>query len=165
MALPVDLLVSFLDGNGNSSRTIVHLASTVTLAEAVATGQAIAPVLDALSEAKVTGVDIVYHADLSALTLKADPVADSDNEDGALFIFTDADGRIYRTRVPAIDHTYVLPNSKDLDTTASQVTDWTGGITGGFGGGPDPVTKAGTDITTIKSQKQSFSKNLKGRRR
>jgi len=165
MALPVDLRVLYIDGNGNNSAQIIHLPDDVTLATAVATAQSVAPVLDVLSLDKITGVDIVFHADLSALTLKDAAATDADNEDGAMFIFTDVDGRVYRTRIPAIDHTYVLPSSKDIDITASDVTDFTGGITGGFGGGPEPVSKADVDIVALVSAKQSFTKNRKGRRR
>jgi hypothetical protein len=165
MAMPVDLRVLLLDGNGNPSSMIIHLDDGVTLADATASGQAAAPVIDALTLDKITGVDIVYHVDLSALTLKADAGTDSDNEDGAMFVFSDADGRLYRSRIPAFDHTFVSPSSKDVDTTATEVTDYTGGIIGGFGGGPEPVSKANVDITTLRSAKQSFAKNRKGRRK
>lgn len=165
MPLPVDLRILYVDGQGNNSAQIVHLADDVTLATAVATAQAIAPVLDTLSLDLITGVDVVFHADLSALTLKDAAATDADNEDGAMFVFKDADGRPYRTRIPAIDHTYVLPSSRDIDTANADVTDFTGGITGGFGGGPEPVSKADVDITSFVSAKQSFTKNRKGRRR
>jgi len=165
MAMPVDLRVLYVDGNGNNSSQVVHLADDVTLATAVATAQSIAPVLDKLSLDKITGVDVVFHADLSALTLKDAAGTDADNEDGAMFIFVDADGRPYRTRIPAIDHTYVVASSRDIDMASTDVTDFTAGITGGFGGGPEPVSKADVDITTWISAKQSFTKNRKGRRR
>jgi len=165
VALPVDLRVLLIDGQGNPSSMIIHLEDTVTLANAVATAQSAAPVIDALTQDKITGVDIVFHADLSALTLKADAATDADNEDGAMFVFSDVDGRLYRSRIPAIDHTFVVASSKDIDMTATEVTDFTGGITGGFGGGPEPVSKANVDITSLRSAKQSFTKNRKGRRK
>jgi len=165
MALPVDLRILYIDGNGNNSSQIIHLPDDVTLATAIATAQSVAPVLDVLTLDKITGVDIVFHADLSALTLKDAAGTDADNEDGAMFTFTDVDGRVYRTRIPAIDHTYVLPSSKDIDMSSSDVTDFTSGITGGFGGGPEPVSKADVDIVALTSAKQSFTKNRKGRRR
>lgn len=165
MALPVDIRVLLADGENNPSSMIIHYTNTLTLTDAIAAGQAIAPVVDALTLDKITGVDVVYHVDLSGVTLKASASTDANNEDGAMFVFSDVDGRLYRTRIPAIDHTFVNPSSKDLDQTASQVTDFQSGITGGFGGGPDPVSKANVDITTWKSSKQSYSKNRKGRRR
>jgi len=165
MALPIDLRVLLIDGQGNPSSMIIHLADTTTLANAVATAQALAPVIDALTMDKITGVDIVFHADLSSLTLKADAATDADNEDGAMFVFSDVDGRLYRSRIPAIDHTFVVASSKDIDVSATEVTDFTGGIVSGFGGGPDPVSKANIDITSLRSAKQSFTKNRKGRRK
>src|SRR5262245_37822809 len=126
MALPVDLRLLLIDGNGNNSSMIIHLPSGTTLADAIATGQSVAPVVDVLTEDKITGVDAVFHVDLSALTLKSAAGSDADNEDGAMFIFSDEDGRVFRSRIPAIDHTFVLPSSKDIDLTSTEVTDYTG---------------------------------------
>lgn len=163
MALPYDVQFEVIDGNGNTVKTLVHIPNNTTPANAALFAAGMATQIDGLSLGRVEKASLVIPLDISTSTRKAAPEAQSDNESGALFVFRDADTRIFRMRIPAFDTDFVSPNSKDVDMTL--VTGFTGVIVDGGGGSVNPVSKANVDITAVSSGKQNFRKNLKGRRK
>ncbi len=161
MALPYDVEVSFLDGNGNTARMRYHVSNADDIADIATDAIALVTALDANSDARVTDAHIKIPIDISGSTRKANPTADSDNEKGGVLVFADADGLIYRMRVPAVKDTSITDNSKALDQTAfANVISYFTGITGTA----HTTTKAGTVLTGLRSARQNFKKNYKGRR-
>ncbi len=167
MPLPIDIRVSLLDGNGNTSKQVAHIAAATTLANAFLYAQDLAEILDALSDAKVIGAEVLAPVDLSGQDIKTDPTVQSDIESGAKFVFRDAYGLLYTSRIPAIVASCLVPNSKLVDLQNAGVQAYVNGIIGVLGGDPgvNSLTKASTDIETLFSARQSFRRNLKGRRR
>lgn len=164
MALPYDVVVAIQDGNGAVAHTKVHLPETLAIADVQIFNEDLCTVIDAIIDGKVIGADLVVPLDLSGSTIKTDPGAQSDNEKGAMFTFRDADGRTFRMRLPAFSDTFVLANSKDVDQAASEVVAFMTDITTGVLTNA-PVSRAGVDITSVATAKQSFTKNRKGRRK
>ena len=79
----------FGDGNGNTSKQVAHIAAATTLANAFLYAQDLAEILDALSDAKVIGAEVLAPVDLSGQDIKTDPTVQSDIESGAKFVFRD----------------------------------------------------------------------------
>ncbi len=95
--------------------------------------------------------------------LKSDPDADSDIEEGALFVYEDADGRFYKQRVPTFLETLILTGTRQVDNSNAAVQALTDAIITGLDT-VAPQTMAATDITALRSDKEQFVKNRKGRR-
>jgi hypothetical protein len=161
MALPVKLQYTIRDGKGLVSRTLIHLPSATTLANATTYAQAFASAMDDVISGKVESIDICVGVALPG-GLKSDPDADSDIEEGAKFIYEDAVGRIYSQRLPTFLESLILPGTRQVDNTSVDVQAVTDLIVTG-NGTQGAVTLADTDITAMISDKEQFVKNRKGR--
>lgn len=162
MALPVKLQYTIRDGKGLTSRTLVHLPSATTLANATTYAQAFASAMDDVIGGKIESIDICIGISLPG-GLKADPVATSDIEEGAVFVYEDADGRVYRQRLPTFLETLIETGTRQVDNSSVDVQAVTDLIVTG-NGTQGAVTLADTDITALVGDKEQFVKNRKGRR-
>jgi hypothetical protein len=168
MTLPFDMRFSLQDGNGNVSFMRIHTADTWTLAQMALAMPLWATVIDAMTDAKVVGAELLVPANLAAATIKDDPEPQSDNEKGAMFVFKDALGLIYRARLPAIIDACLVPNSKLVDLTNAGIEILVDGFITGLKINDDYVggrTKANGALTSLYSARQSFRRNLKGKRK
>jgi hypothetical protein len=161
MALPVKLQYTIRDGKGLTSRTLVHLPSATSLANATTYAQAFASALDDVIGGKIESVDICVGVALPG-GLKADPNADSDIEEGAVFVYEDSVGRVFRQRLPTFLETLILTGTRQVDNSNVDVQAVTDLIVTG-NGTQGATTLADTDITALVSDKESFVKNRKGR--
>lgn len=162
MPLPIKLQYSIRDAKGISSRTLVHIPSATTIANATTFAQAFGEVIDALIKGLITSVDLCIGLDISAWDLKAAPDASSDVEEGAAFTYTDALGLLFRQRLPTFDETFVLAGTRQVDLANAGVQAYTDLITAG-NGTVSPTAQAGSDLTDLVTAKEQFVKNRKGR--
>lgn len=164
MPLPIKIQYSVLDDKGLIARTLVHVPSGTSLANAGVFAGDLAGAIDALIHGQIVSVDICIPFDFSGLGLKTAPDANSDVEEGALFGFVDALGLTYRQRLPTFSEAFILANSRNVDLANAAVQAYTDGIITGFST-VAPTTQSGSDLTALRDAKEQFVKNRKGRRR
>lgn len=162
MALPIKVQYTIRDGKGLTSRTLVHLPSATTLANATTYAGAFASAMDDVIGGKIESIDICIGIALPG-GLKADPGADSDVEEGAVFVYEDAVGRIFRQRLPTFLESLIEAGTRQVDNSDVNVQAVTDLIVTG-NGTQGATTLADTDITALVGDKESFTKNHKGRR-
>lgn len=162
MPLPLKLQYSIRDAKGITSRTLVHIPTATTVANATTFAQAFAEVIDALIKGQVTSVDLCIGLDISGYDIKDTPDAASDVEEGAVFTYQDALGLLFRQRLPTFDETFVLAGTRQVDTANAGVQAYTDLITDG-NGTVAPTAQAGSDLTALITAKEQFVKNRKGR--
>lgn len=162
MALPLKLQYSVKDAKGIVSRTLVHIPTATTLANATTYAGNIAAVIDAIILGQIVSVDICIGLDISGLGLKTSPDAASDVEEGALFVYKDALGLRYSQRLPTFDETFILPGTRQVDLANAGVQAYTDDIVTG-NGTVQATTQSGSDLTALSNAKEQFVKNRKGR--
>lgn len=162
MPLPLKVQYSIRDAKGITSRTLVHIPSATSIANATAFAQDFGEVIDALILGKLMSVDICIGLDISGWDLKADPDAASDAEEGAAFSYTDALGLLFRQRLPTFSEAFILANTRQVDLANAGVQAYTDMVTAG-NGTVSPTAQAGGDLTALVTAKEQFVKNRKGR--
>ena len=140
----------------------MHIPSATSLANATTYAQAFASALDDVIGGKIESVDICIGIALPG-GLKADPAANTDIEEGAVFVYEDADGRVFRQRLPTFLESLILTGTRQVDNDSVDVQAVTDLIVTG-NGTVGAVTLADTDITALVGDKEQFVKNRKGRR-
>lgn len=161
MALPIKIQYTIRDAKGFLSRTLVHIPSATTLTNGVTFAQDLGAVVDAVIGGKLESIDLCIGVALPG-GIKTDPDADTDIEEGALFVYEDADGRVFRQRLPTFLESLILTGTRQVDNSNAGVQAYTDTIVSG-NGTVAPVTLAATDITALVSDKEQFVKNRKGR--
>lgn len=161
MTLPIKIQYSMRDAKGLVSRTLVHIPSATTLANATTYAQDLGEVIDAVIGGSIESIDICIGIALPG-GIKATPDTDTDVEEGAVFVYKDADGRTFRQRLPTFLESLVEAGTRQVDNANAAVQAYTDIIVDG-NGTVAPVTLAATDITELVSDKEQFVKNRKGR--
>lgn len=161
MALPIKVQYSIRDAKGITSRTLVHLPSATTLANASAFASAFGALIDAVTSGQLSSIDVCVGVALPG-GIKTTPDDESDVEEGGVFVYRDADGRTFRQRIPTLLEALVEAGTRQIDNANAAVQAITDTIVDGDGT-TQPVTLAGTDITALVSDKEQFVKNRKGR--
>ena len=162
MALPIKLQYTIRDEKGFISRTLVHIPSATTLANATAYAQDVAEVIDAVIGGKLESIDVCIGVSLPG-GIKITPDANTDIEEGALFVYEDADGRIFRQRLPTFLESLIETGTRQVDNSNAGVQAYTDMIVTG-NGTVQASTLAATDLVSLVSDKEQFVKNRKGRR-
>lgn len=160
--MPAKIVATVLDEKGKTSTVFSNIPTTFTAAQALEAATDFVSLIDALIKGQVTSVGLCYEVTLPA-GIKATPDADSDVEEGALFIWGTELGHTTKMRLPTFDETYIVAGSKQVDLAAAAVAAFTGVITAGT-----PVVGAATvpftdtrdeDITTLRSAREMFVKD------
>lgn len=162
MAIPLKLQYTIRDAKGLSSRTLVHLPSATSVANATTYAGALAAVIDAVIGGSLESIDLCIGIALPG-GIKSTPGADTDIEEGAVFVYKDVDGRIFRQRLPTFLESLIETGTRQVDNANAGVQAYTDMVVVG-NGTVAPVTLADTQITALFSDKEQFVKNRKGRR-
>lgn len=142
MALATAITLTVRDGKGHVSNPSVHVLSTTILDDLIEYGQEFATLVDAV----ITGEIIAISATIRiALPGALDAVAaNSDVEEGAMFIMDAAGGVKSRLRVPTFDEAMMVSGSQLVDLTDADVIALVGILEDGF------TTTTPTDVDTVE---------------
>ena len=162
MALPIKIQYTIRDEEGLVARTLVHLPTATTLSAATTFAASFGGLIDAVTGGVLESIDVCIGVSLPG-GIKTTPDSGSDIEEGAQFVYEDADGRIFRQRLPTFLESLIVAGTRQVDNSNAAVQGVTDAIVTGLAG-TAPVTLAGTDITAMVSDKEQFVKNRKGRR-
>ncbi len=164
MPRPIDVRFTIRDGEGKSSGYTVHVPAETVLADILTFAQTIAPLLDALTDGRVEGAQALIPIDLSEVARKLAPLAQSNNELGGLIVFDDTLGNIVKGDIPALVVDAVEAGSKILKGDYAPLLAWTNALILGAAG-VRAVSLGGNFLADVKSARQNFKSNFKGRAR
>lgn len=137
MAIPTMLSFSVEDSDGDSNTVPLFVQSGLTLAQYTSFAQAVAPILDAVTGAKMTGINVTMGIALPA-GLKAAAVDGIENQKGGLFTFNTPARYKHSIRVPAFLAS--LFSGKNVDLEGAGVPALVNMFTGGLDVGGTQVT-------------------------
>lgn len=121
-----------------------------------------AALIDALLKGKVISAGVGIAIDLTGVTIKSTPTADSDVEEGARFIFNAAAGSSPKFRLASFDEDFILSGTQTVDLEDADVDALVDFIVSGHtlsGVTVTPSDERGSDITSIASARESFEKS------
>ncbi|MBN1285875.1 MAG: hypothetical protein JXB47_10795 [Anaerolineae bacterium] len=154
MADAREITFSLQDSQGKKSTASVNVPSATTEADTITFAQALAPLVDAITGSKITKMSLSTPITLPG-GLKAAPVANSNNNAGALFQFITSGNHYTRTRVPGFPSDKFVTGSQDVDLEDTDVVAFTGAMISGSGG-VSPCDARDEDITAITFARELF---------
>jgi len=144
------------DGSGTASRLTVHFNDNLPIADLTEAAQALATLIDAVTEGAVTNIGAVLQVALPGGLASAD--ANSAVERGARFIFTTAGVPRASFRIPTFADTKVTPNSDVVNTADSDVVALTNALISGIATSGITATMQnylGDDVTALSSARKA----------
>lgn len=152
------ILVTIKDAKNKDSTMEVNLPSTVTLANVSIFAIALAALIEPLIKGQITRVAIALNLPAALTGLRTAPLAGSDVEEGAKFVFNTTGGFITSTRIPTFDESKIASDSRLVDTSDTDVGAFIVTMTDGLvaAGGAEPVDKRGADVETLESALEAF---------
>jgi hypothetical protein len=160
--LPFTITYSIKDAKNAVSTTKVNVPRSVGLTNVTIFATEMAKLINNLTRGAITRIGAATFVPLPAI-LRQQPLPNSDVEQGARFRFRTEDGFYTALRLPTFDKNYILPGSKDVDTTDAAVvafvTVMTTGInlaTAGGTGTASPSDKRDNDVVALASAKKQF---------
>jgi hypothetical protein len=124
MARSIALTFTVEDAKDETSVAELYVPSTTPIAELVPFMQAFLPLVDDVITGQIVGANVVLPVALGGLGLKGAPLAGSDVEQGAKFIFDTAlAGVSKRIRIATFDEQYVDSASRVIPQGQNQVVD------------------------------------------
>lgn len=156
------------DQKNAKSTLTVWIAGDTPLPVAKDFADFLAPRIDTLILGQITGISInVGHAVPDGL--KSAPEATSDVEEGGRFNFISDEGWRYAVRLPTFDESYIVPNTRLVDTADTDVAAFVDVITSGAEVGEpgstvlvEPTEYRGVDtIDQLVSAFESFQRSRK----
>lgn len=126
-----------------------------------AVADATLPIVDDLITGKIVGAGWTFTPTIVS-GLRAEADENSDVEEGALFIFQSVYPYKTRVRIPTFNETFMLPASKQVDLTATEVIAFTDLMVDGLIislVGFDPSDSRAVAITSLVSAVDAFQKD------
>jgi hypothetical protein len=154
--MAIEINIGLIDDEGKPSSTGCWLPDATTLAAAQTFAAAFAQLIDNMTEGKLTGINMIYHVALPG-GLKANPIANSDVEQGAIFVYADAQNFKTSLRVAAVSKAKIVANSDAVDLADADVIALNLAMTAGIAG-TQPSTNRGDDLTALLSAKESYKR-------
>lgn len=150
-----------LDDSENDTKNAtfpLYLPDGLTLAQYQAVADAFIPLIEAVTDAGIVGIDMTVALSTAAVT-QGSPVAGSYNERGGLISFDTTGTRRESVRIPAIKTTIMSGDSFDLAQTDidALVTALTDGVSDGVGT-TSPLTPYGYEWVEAKKAVKSGRK-------
>lgn len=155
--MAVSVLFTIRDAKDARSLVEFYLPDATTIADAQTWITAAAPLLNALITGAIERVGVCLSAALPG-GLRASPLANSDVEEGAKFIFNSTGGYQTSVRIPTFDETHMVAGSTQVDTTAGPVASFVAGMTAGLSL-IEPTDYRGADIVSLRSARESFQRS------
>lgn len=148
--------ISLTDSDGDTNSAPFYLDTTYTLAEYEGFGQQIAALVDSTSDSKIDAINLTLSIALPG-GLKANAVANSENQKGANLAFNTATRYKHTLRIPAL--TPAKFSGKSVNTSDADVTALVNAMTAGLTvSGTDmfPRDPYGNDIVSLATAVKSF---------
>ena len=157
----ITLEIAFRDNDGARSTSEVTLPGATTAAAAITFATAMIPLIGALSDAVITGYNLIIGYTENALPT----IPSSDVENKGVFVFNAANGIKSTLSIPSILEAVLQSNNRDIDQANTDVDDFIVAMTGGLSG-TSPSNGAGSDLVGVKdAYKQNRRSHLSGRTR
>lgn len=151
---------SIQDAKGKVSVTKINFPDTQTKDELSAWAVTAATALNDIITGKILSAGIGFEVSLSGATIRSAPLATSDVEEGARFIWRSLVGAITQFRLPTFDEAKMLSGTQQVDLADTDVDAFEGLITIGNGAGAGwahPSDDHGSDIVALESARESFT--------
>lgn len=159
----VGVSYTIIDEKGVSSTTFMQVPDTFSLANTLQFAKDLALLVDAVIGGKITHIGACYLVTLPA-GLKANPIANSDVEEGARFSFNTAGGFVTKMRLPTFLESKLSPASKDVNLLDSAVAAFVNAMVAGIAEANPAQTVTPSDgrqddITSIRTARELFVKD------
>lgn len=151
---------SIQDAKGKVSITKINFPDTQTVGELSAWAVDMATAINAVITGKVISAGIGFEVDLAGATIRANPLANSDVEEGARFLWRSAINAITQFRLPTFDEAKMLSGTQQVNTADTDVDALVDLVVIGDGVGAGfahPSDDHGEDITALVSARESFT--------
>lgn len=159
MAL-VSVNLTVKDDKGEESVVTLYTTDGFTLPQLIGAVVAVAPLVKNLLGGGIIHASLSIDVDLSAIVGISDIEPNSDVEEGALFFFHTAGAAFdKRNRLPTFLEEFIVPGTKQVDTTAIEVAAFTNAIIAGVTSGAATVTftdNRGVDLALVGDAYESF---------
>ena len=153
--------ITFRDNDGARASTEVTLPGATTPANAVSFATALIALIAPLSDAVVTGYNIIIGYTENAIPT----IPSSDVENKGVFLFNAANGIKSSISIPSIVESVLQANNRDIDQSALDVADFVLAMTGGLSG-VSPANAGGSDLVSVRdAYKQNRRSHVSGRTR
>jgi len=168
MAL-VALNFTCVDGKGQESVVTLYTTDSFTLPQLVAAGIAMVPLVRNMITGGIISCSLSVDIDLATLfgsfpTIPV-PDADSDTEEGALFIFRTSGNHDKRNRFPTFDENLFFAGTREVDVAHAQVAPFITAIQSGVSAGGATVTFVDSRLEDIVSTDDAYESFQSSRRR
>lgn len=140
MAIAIKVIYTARDDKGRTATTEVKVPTGYAIAQYVEFAGAMAQLLDAVMDGKITSINFCVGVDTIGLGLKALAVGTSDVEEKGFFQYSTAGGFRTRMQIPAFKEALVVPGSDVIDTLQTDVLAFdTAMLVGILVTGPDTI--------------------------
>jgi hypothetical protein len=157
MAEPNKGVITYRDQAGKTATSEVFFTTGLTLAQITqGMGAGLGALIDAVTGALITAINILIGCDISGLTGNTTGVTGDVDEVGE-FIFRTAAGRKVLVNVPAIVNVLSTPGTDDLDQSNAHVAAFISAMEDGIavtGGTIIPVDAGGDDVVEIVTARE-----------
>jgi len=136
---------SFRDNDGARSTTEILLPGSVSAAAAITFATALRPLLSALSDAVLVGMNLIIGYQESSIP----SIPSSDVENKGVLLFNAANGIKSSISIPSILESVLQSNNRDIDQSNSDVDAFITAMTAGLSG-TQPVNASGADLVSTK---------------
>lgn len=158
MVAALEIIVSIEDNDGDVGTTTLKVPNGFSLAQYAEFGAAMSGIMDDFIGGRISGADLCFTADLSALNFNfLDGSADV--EDLGAFQFRTGDGRPVRMNVPGLIEAVVPAGSDDINVADPLIAPLTAMMTDGLavtGGTIQPCDVGEDDIVGLESARERF---------
>lgn len=163
MAAPhVFLVYTIQDAKGAPSTMLLNFPVNVDIGVLQTFAASTATMINNLITGKIVQAGIGLAVDLSSATIRATADPNSDVEEGARFSWRSAVGGTTQFRIPTFDEALFLAGTKQVDTADTAVDAFVQRILAGQTVGitnVSPSDDRGSDVTTLASARESFTKS------
>lgn len=152
------IVYAFRDDDGKSATSELLIPAATTAANALTFAAAFAPLLGALSDATITGYNLILgFAESGGLV-----IGSSDIENKGLLLLNAANGVKSSLTIPSVLESVLQPNNQDIDQTNADVSDLLDALTLGIGG-VQPCNVSGSDLVLIRDTYKQNRRSHKSR--
>jgi len=160
--MPYECIYTIVDEKDHKSSLRHYLPDETAVADVVGFIEDFAPLLEDVLSGAIIRAGFTRAVDISGLGLRAEPQAGSDVEEGATFIYTDADRNMMRHRVPTFLESLILAGTREVDVSAAAVIALRAAMVTGLT--PDatlvpPCEHRGGDLTALSSARETFQRS------
>lgn len=153
------VVITVKDAKGAKSTIQVSFPGATLLGAIITFMQNFLPLLDVIIGGQILSYSANFNvSDLGTYGLKGAPAANTDVEEGALFVWTSENGFLSRNRYPTFLETKILAGTRQVNVAdtdvAAVINDMVAGV-----GGTAPSDGRGDDITALSSAKEMFQKS------